>query len=96
MDQDYTIFLQVLDAQDQIVGQVDAWPLQGTYATSQWAPGEVIEDPHMIRLDSDLPPGPYRLQVGWYLLSTLRRLPVLDDDGLPVDDKITVSDLSVP
>ncbi len=96
MDADYTVFLQVLDAQDQIVGQVDAWPLHGTYATSQWAPGEIIEDPHLIQLDGNLSPGPYRLHVGWYLLSTLRRLPVLDDDGLPVDDKFTVSGLLVP
>ena len=96
MDQDYTIFLQVLDAQDKIVGQVDAWPLQGTFPTSQWSPGEDIADPYLIQLDGDLPPGAYRLQIGWYLLSTLRRLPVVDDDGLPVDDKLTITGLITP
>ncbi|MFN2204638.1 MAG: protein O-mannosyl-transferase family [Candidatus Promineifilaceae bacterium] len=94
MVENYTIFLQVLNEQDQIVGQVDAWPLQGTYPTSQWAIGEIIEDPYEIQLSADLPPGNYRLQVGLYLLSTLRRLPVLDAQGQPLDDKVIVSDLT--
>jgi hypothetical protein len=95
MNEDYTAFVQVLDAQDRIVGQVDSWPLQGTFPTSQWQPGEIIEDPYLIQLDPDLPPGPYRLQVGWYLLETLRRLPVLGDSGSAVDDKVIVPGLGV-
>jgi hypothetical protein len=93
MTEDYTVFLQVLNDQDQIVGQVDAWPLQGTYPTGQWQPGEMVEDPYEILLPPDLPPGNYRLQVGLYLLATLRRLPVLDAQGLPIDDKVVVSGL---
>ena len=88
MGEDYTVFVQVLDAQDRIVGQVDAWPRQGTYPTSQWSPGETVRDPYQVWLDGDLPPGDYRVQVGWYLLATLRRLPVLDAAGTPVDDKL--------
>ena len=94
MTENFTVFLQVLNEQDQIVGQVDAWPLQGTYPTSQWATGEIIEDPYEIQLTADLPPGEYRLQVGLYLLATLRRLPVLDVQGQPIDDKVTVSGLT--
>ncbi len=95
MSENYTVFLQLLDAQDRLVGQVDAWPRQGTFPTSEWPPGEQVQDPYEIRLDSNLPPGDYRLQVGLYLLGTLRRLPVLDEQGLPVDDKVVVSGLSV-
>ena len=92
---DYTVFVQVLDAQDRIVGQVDSWPLQGTYPTSQWPAGEVVSDPYLVPLAADLPPGPYRLQVGWYLLATLQRLPVLDEVGNIVDDKVMVEGLVV-
>lgn len=92
--EDYTIFIQVLDAADRIVGQVDAWPLQGTYPTSQWTPGEVVVDPHIVQLSGELAPGTYRVQVGWYLLATLRRLPVLDADGTAVDDKVVVTGLT--
>ena len=84
---DYTVFVQILDEQDRIVGQVDAWPRQGTYPTSQWTVGETIRDPYRVQLEAELAPGTYRLQVGWYLLATLRRLPVLDADGSPIDDK---------
>jgi hypothetical protein len=70
--------------------------LQGTYPTSQWTPGETITDPYAIQLDSDMPAGSYRLLIGWYLLSNGRRLPVLNADGLPVNDKLVVPNLNVP
>lgn len=93
---DYTVFVQVLDANDRIVGQVDAWPVQGTRPTSQWVPGQVITDPYAVQLAADLPPGEYRLIVGWYLLADLRRLPVLDDSGAAVDDRVVVDGLIRP
>ncbi|NKQ36889.1 MAG: hypothetical protein HF973_14920, partial [Chloroflexi bacterium] len=96
MAEDYTVFLQMVDENDRIVGQVDSWPLQGTYPTSQWTPGETITDPYAIQLDGGMPSGNYRLLIGWYLLSNGRRLPVLNADGLPVNDKLVISSLSVP
>ena len=95
LTEDYTVFLQVLDAQDRFVGQVDAWPLQGTLPTSRWSPGQTITDPYTLQLAADLPPGDYRLLVGWYLLADLRRLPLLNADGAPVDDKLVVPGLIV-
>ena len=91
--EDYTVFIQILDPNDQIIGQVDAWPLQGTHPTSQWKPGETINDPYLVQISGDLPPGPYRLQIGWYLLANLRRLPVLDAKSVPIDDKFIIPDL---
>ncbi|MBK8985695.1 MAG: DUF2723 domain-containing protein [Chloroflexi bacterium] len=95
MADNYTLFLQVLDAQDRIVGQVDAWPLQGTLPTSGWTPGQTLTDPHTIQLSGDMPPGNYRLLIGWYRLADLRRLPLLNADGTPVDDKLVVPGLLV-
>jgi hypothetical protein len=92
----FTVFVQVLDAQDRIVGQVDAWPRHGTYPTAQWRPGEIIDDPYQVQLLAELPPGQYRLLVGWYLLATLRRLPVVDDEGIALDDKVTIPALMRP
>ncbi|UCG25938.1 MAG: DUF2723 domain-containing protein [Chloroflexota bacterium] len=95
MSEDYTVFVQVLDVNDRIVGQVDAWPLQGTYPTGQWAAGETVKDPYVVHLSEELPPGQYKLNVGWYLLETLRRLPVVDQDGQAVDDRVIVSGLTM-
>ena len=96
MGVDYTVFVQVLDDRDHIAGQVDAWPVQGTRPTSQWEPGEIIVDPYVLQLDDNLPAGPYRVIVGLYQLSDLRRLMVLNQDGVPIDDKYLVPGLQVP
>jgi hypothetical protein len=95
MDENYTIFIQILDEQDQIYGQVDSWPLQGTYATSSWEPGEIVSDRHSIQLQSPLPPGNYKIHLGFYLLETLKRLPVIDQTSTAIDDKFEILDLSV-
>ncbi len=96
MTNDYTLFLQVVDAQDRIVGQVDSWPVQGTRPTSGWQPGETIRDSYTIPLSGDMPSGDYRLLVGWYLLADGRRLPVLDVNGTAVEDKLVLPGLLVP
>lgn len=93
IEEDYTVFVQVLNEQDKIVGQLDSWPLQGTYPTSAWEAGEVINDPYAVQLDPELPAGNYRLIVGFYRLADAQRLPVLGADGSPVDDKFVVSGL---
>lgn len=90
LSEDYTVFVQVLDAADRIVGQVDSWPVQGTRPTSTWPPGEVITDPHVVQLSADMLPGSYRVIVGLYLLATGERLPVVDEAGAAVEDKVVV------
>ena len=97
MTADYTVFVQVLDANDQIVGQLDSWPLQGTFPTSQWTPGERVADRYLVPVAADLTEGEYRLIIGWYLLGTpVQRLSVLDPAGAPVADKVEVGGLSYP
>ncbi len=90
MDENYTVFAQVVDAQDNIVGQIDTWPRQGTFPTGQWQPGEVVRDTYTVRLEGDVPPGDYRLLLGWYLLATQQRLPVLNESGTIVENRVVV------
>jgi hypothetical protein len=95
MAEDYTLFLQVVNDQDRIVGQVDSWPVQGTRPTSGWQPGETVDDLFTIPLSADMTPGEYRLLVGWYLLADGRRLSVLNGEGVVVEDKLSVGNLYV-
>lgn len=96
IEEDYTVFVQVVNAQDQIVGQVDSWPVQGTHPTSGWQPGEVVRDPYEVQLADQLSEGRYRLLIGLYRLDTLQRLPVLGESGTAVDDKVTLPGLTSP
>ena len=95
METDYTLFLHLLAPDGTIKGQADVWPLDGTHPTSQWREGEVIADEYTFYVDREARPGDYKLEVGWYLLETMQRLPVLDADGRAVDDKIMLPGLTV-
>jgi hypothetical protein len=55
----------------------------------------VVADPVRVRLPLDLPDGPPEVVVGMYRLDTGQRLPVLDDRGRPVDDKIVLGRIAV-
>ena len=76
LSQDYTVTIQLLDAQEAIVAQIDRPPFGGAYPTSTW-PGDT---PIIDIYDLDLPPsvtaGSYRLAVGLYDFETLERLPI--------------------
>jgi hypothetical protein len=92
----YTAFVHLLGPDGKVHGQVDQWPVQGTLPTASWAAGQVVDDPYTIMLPTDAPRGQYQVEVGWYLLATLRRLNVLDDAGRPSDDHVIIGEFTVP
>jgi hypothetical protein len=95
MDEDYTVFVQLIGPDGRLHGQVDMWPVQGSYPTSQWTPGMEMSDPYEVQLNPDAPPGPYRVEVGWHLLATMERLQILDARWRPVADSFVVGEFSV-
>lgn len=76
---DYTVFVQLRDADNANLQGWDRQPLDGLYPTSQWSPGTTLPDPHRL----DLPPaaldGKHRLALGLYQLETGERLPLQAD-----------------
>lgn len=92
---DYTVFVQLVGPDGRLYGQVDAYPVQGTLPTTQWQAGQTVDDPYLVTLAPDAPPGKYQVHVGWYLLATLRRLNVLDAEGRPVDDHVVAGTVEV-
>jgi len=95
MQDDYTVFVHLVGPDGRLHGQVDSWPVQGSYPTSQWPPGRDVADRYDVRLNADAPAGDYRVEVGWYLLETMERLRVLDEAGDPTADSFTVGRLTV-
>lgn len=78
---DYTVFVHLRDATGTTVAQHDGQPLGGDYPTSRWRPGEVVIDPHVVMLPTDLAVGEYTIWVGMYRLDTMERLPLRNDNS---------------
>jgi hypothetical protein len=95
MAENYTVFVHLLGPDGQLHGQVDAWPVSGTRATSTWAPGEAIDDHYSVRVDPDAVAGAYQVEIGLYLLSGGERLPLLNRNGEPVADRVLVPGLEI-
>ncbi len=78
-NRDLKIFVHLVDANNHVLAQYDGQPLSGDYPTSQWIPGELIENVYPLLFPADVPPGPYRLFLGLYDEVTMARLPVPTD-----------------
>jgi 4-amino-4-deoxy-L-arabinose transferase-like glycosyltransferase len=65
-EDDYTIFLHLLDTEGHIAQQWDTPPSDGWYPTSFWRQGEVVTDDLSLDLSPMLAPGKYRLISGLY------------------------------
>jgi len=76
MEIDYTVFVQLLNREWQVVAQEDTQPQAGAAPTTTWLAGEILTDAHELSLPVDLPPGDYRLITGMYNPITGRRMPV--------------------
>lgn len=80
---DYQTFVHLRDpANGQNVAQADGPPLAGWYPTSWWPAGEAVTDWRNFPLPADLPPGRYRLVVGFYDLAGQQRVGQEFDLGL--------------
>ena len=94
-EHDYTAFVHVVDADDQIVAQVDIQPHDGRYPTSIWSPGELIVDERTV---SPIPNGAYRIFVGWYLHHEAgwERLSVVSEEASSAPDRALLDTIRLP
>lgn len=87
LEEDYTIFVHLLDADGNLAAQHDAPPLGRLYPTSAWVAGDIFTHQAVLQLPAHLPGGEHDLLVGLYTFPDLVRLPVAGDrphapDGL--------------
>jgi len=95
METSYTVFVHLVDAEEQMAGQGDGVPDRGFRLTTSWREGEVIADTHLISVRSDAPPGGYWLWVGFYDPATDRRLPAFMDGERQPDDRVLLDIVQV-
>jgi hypothetical protein len=89
-EEDYIVFVHLLDAEGQVVASHDGPPMEGRYPTQAWFPGDIVSDLHSATLASDTPAGMYRLQVGMYHWPSMERLLVWDSKGVEQADRVIV------
>jgi hypothetical protein len=95
LDQNWTVFVHLMDSSEVLITQRDSQPRDGRYPTSVWDEGEVVDDAHHLALPGDVPDGEYRVVVGLYAVETRERLPVLDSQGNPGGDSIPLLTLAL-
>lgn len=94
MDTSYTVFNHLVGPGDEILGQRDAIPIQGTLPTTEWVIGEVIKDVHHIPVREDAAPGTSsRLIIGLYDPATGQRLDVVESEDQEAANSIQLESL---
>lgn len=84
------MFAHLLDHTGHVVGQVDRLDVPSWH----WRSGDAFIQLHRFKIDADVPPGLYHLEVGIYTREDLARLPVLVNE-VQVDDRVLLSPLEV-
>jgi hypothetical protein len=82
LEDSYTVFVHILDANGEVIDQFDSPPLDGLYPTDAWQSGQTILDPHVLTL----PDSAQALAVGLYDPVSLTRLLVIDASGARMPD----------
>jgi hypothetical protein len=95
MDTSYTVFTHLIDEDNRIWGQQDNPPQKGGHPTTRWVKGEVVTDSYNLPIKPDVPPGEYVIEIGLYDAATGERLPVLNEKGESVDDRVLLRKLWV-
>ena len=94
MDGDYRIFAHVLGVENQVWANSDGQPAGGAAPTSQWQPGQVVEDVRELTVGLTTPPDFYDIEVG-IVTPGEGRLPVVAEDGHWLGKRVLLSKIRV-
>lgn len=76
IDQDFVVFVHLLDETGWLRGQQDNQPRSGTLPTRAWTPGRLVVDGYHVSLAPESPPGESTLEIGMYRPADAVRLQV--------------------
>lgn len=78
-EKDYSVFVHLKDAANQMVSSFDFQPYDAIYPMSYWPPGAELREARQFTLPANLPPGEYTLAIGIYWPGDLSRLKIIGD-----------------
>jgi hypothetical protein len=94
--QAYVVVIQLLDDANNAAASLESVPVTGRYPTSDWQPGQLVRDHHLLGVPPDTPPGIYRLVVGVYAADDGQRLEVVPGlPGIRSLDYVEIGDIEV-
>lgn len=88
--QDYTVFVQLLGNNRELIASADAPPVNNFFPTSLWQNGDWIDDTHHLTIPANLPPGQYPILIGLYDPISGLRLARQDGAGDFVEISLTI------
>jgi len=81
LEQDYSVFIHLVDDNEIVQAQRDSYPGLGNFPTSEWPSDALIPDRHRLTIPATVPtPARLRIDVGLYDYVSRTRLPVGDSD----------------
>jgi len=95
VEEDYKVFVHLLDKEGGIVAQRDGEPQGGMRPTSGWGVGEEVEDNHGVMIPEGLLAGEHEIVVGVYEPESGERLPIVDEGGVAIGDKVSLGMVEV-
>ncbi len=88
-DRDWSLFVHLVDDVGIILNQEDRYPLLGLQAMTAIPPGTRWAEPVRLRVpDTAVTPATLHLQLGFYDLRTMERLPVQGPEGVAFRDHV--------
>ncbi len=84
-------YAHLRDANGTTVAQFDG----NGYPVSQWQAGDLVLSRFPISVPETALPGEYHVRVGMYTLPDVANVPVVDAAGAPMDDGVTLGNLTV-
>ena len=95
IEQRYTLFNQVIGAQNKMLGQLDVAPSCQAGPTSEWETDTVITGYYQIPIFADAPVGEYPLIVGLYQPENGDRLPITTATGEAFGTQIQLANVVI-
>jgi mannosyltransferase len=92
---DYTAFTHLLHQDGTAYGGWDHKLGGDFHPSSQWPAGDTRREEYPLVVLPEAPSGRYQIEVGLYLPATMERLPVLDENGQPVGNRVLLCEVEV-
>lgn len=89
-ENDYTVFIHLIESSGKVVLQIDSPPQNGTNRTNTWQPGAIIKDPYRFVIPNSFPAGTFQVEVGLYTPNDLKRVTVADSDHFVLAQTVSV------